>query len=244
MVHGMGDHVLRHEPMIRYFTDHHLNVLAYDQRGHGHSEGPRGHSPDYQALMNDVRQLVAEGSLASPDLPITLYGHSMGGNLVLNYAIRDGRDIRSVIASSPWLGLAFKPPLWKTLLARLAFRFVPRITQQTGLDANRLSHDPQVARSYKEDALVHGKITAGFYVMLLDSGKWAVQHAADLNMPALLVHGTADEITSFDSSQAFVNASAGKASMLSFENLFHEIHHEKERELLFRKIYDWIRQFH
>ncbi|WP_051292974.1 alpha/beta hydrolase [Olivibacter sitiensis] len=242
LVHGMGDHVQRHLPLINYMNGQGICVMAFDQRGHGRSEGLRGHSPSYDILMEDINLLISQAKEYHPHLPIVLYGHSMGGNLVLNYALRNARGIQAVIASSPWLRLAFAPPRWKMLLARLIYKIWPTFQERTGLNAEKLSHNPKVTIDYANDPLVHDKITAAFYVNLLEAGEWAIAHAHELKVPALLLHGSADEITSLEGTKTFTEHAKGKAKLHVFEQLYHEIHNEDENEKLFSLLVDWIRQ--
>lgn len=241
MVHGMGDHAHRHRSLVEYMNRQGLAVLAFDQRGHGHSEGLRGHAPSYSLLMEDVQVLLGQAQKYYPGIPTILYGHSMGGNLVLNYAIRLGIGADVVVASSPWLQLAFQPAPWKVALAKVVYRVFPRLQQQTGLDSSQLSHDPIVTTEYRNDPLVHNKITAAFYVYLLEAAEWAIAHAHQLKVPAFLLHGTGDEITSMEGTKAFVEQSNGKATIKLFDALYHEMHHEKEKDAVFGLILDWCR---
>ncbi len=43
-------------------------------------------------------------------IPVYLYGHSLGGGIVLNYILRHNPKIKGAIVTSPWLRLAFEPP--------------------------------------------------------------------------------------------------------------------------------------
>jgi acylglycerol lipase len=240
LVHGMGEYTGRYGHVADFFNTRGFHVLGFDQRGHGRSEGKRGHTPSYELLQESVSMLVETASVRYPGLPLFLYGHSMGGNLVLNYAIRDGRAIRAVIASSPYLRLAFDPPKWKTGLASLVKNILPGLQQPTGLDASMLSHDASVVKAYKEDTLVHDKITPSFFLTVHEAGEWALLHSAELKVPALVFHGDADKITSSPASEEFVRLSEGKAEFKVFPGLYHETHNEPEKETVLLFVAGWV----
>jgi alpha-beta hydrolase superfamily lysophospholipase len=240
LVHGMGEHTDRYGHVADFFNAKGFHVLGFDQRGHGRSQGKRGHTPSYEILQESVSILTETASTRYPGLPIFLYGHSMGGNLVLNYAIRKGIGIRAVIASSPYLRLAFDPPKWKTGLASLVKNILPGLQQSTGLDASMLSHDPSVVKAYEEDPLVHDKITPSFFLNVHEAGEWALIHAAQLKVPALVFHGDADKITSAPASEEFVRLSEGKAEIKIFPDLYHETHNEAEKEEVLSFVADWM----
>ena len=68
-------------------------------------------------LMDDIASFSQQADQRYAGLPRFLYGHSLGGNLVLNYALRRKPDLRGVIATGPWLKLAFDPPPSQVTLA-------------------------------------------------------------------------------------------------------------------------------
>ena len=63
--------------------ERHCTVLRYDHRGHGQSEGQRGHTPSYDHLLNSVDDLLNKAQEFFPEIPQVLYGHSMGGGTTL-----------------------------------------------------------------------------------------------------------------------------------------------------------------
>ncbi len=123
-----------------------MRCSAFDLRGHGKSDGPRRPHAEFDVLLDDIGNMLDEATGLYPGQPRFLYGHSLGGNLVLNYALRRRPAIAGVISTGPWLRLAFEPPAMKLCLARLMERVWPAFRQSNGLDTRALSHDPQVIR--------------------------------------------------------------------------------------------------
>jgi alpha-beta hydrolase superfamily lysophospholipase len=240
LVHGMGEHCGRYGHVADFFNSRGFSVMGFDQRGHGRSEGKRGHTPSYGLLMESVGMLVKTTSKKYPGVPLILYGHSMGGNLVLNYAWRDGTGIKAVVGSSPYLTLAFDPPKWKTALASLVKNILPGLLQPTGLDTSMLSHDEKVVEDYEADPLVHDQISTSFFFNVHTAGQEAITHAADIKVPALVFHGTGDKITSHEGTRKFAENSNGKAELKLWEGLYHETHNEPEKEQVLSFVADWI----
>lgn len=202
--------------------------------------GPRGHTPTYEALLDDIAAFSKQVDEHYPGLPRFLYGHSMGGNLVLNYTLRRKPELRGVIATGSWLELAFQPPASQVPLGRIMNGIAPGFTQSSKLDAKGLSHDQAVVTAYMNDQLVHDKISARLFVAIYESGLWALEHAAEFPVPLLLMHGAADPITSAKASQEFAERAGDKVTLKLWDSMYHEIHNELEKAEVFKVILDWL----
>jgi alpha-beta hydrolase superfamily lysophospholipase len=214
LVHGLGEHSGRYAHVAAALNAAGYALFGCDLRGHGKSAGPRGHTPAYDALLDDIGRLLDEATARYPGLPRFLYGHSLGGSLVLNFALRrcsgqalrrkptlsgegQSQGVAGVIATSPGLRTATPPPMLKVTIGKLLYNLAPAMQMANGLDRSGLSHDPQVIAAYNADPLVHDRISARLGLDLLRNGEWALAHAAEFPaVPLLLVHGTADRITS------------------------------------------------
>ena len=122
------------------------NGLAFcgmDMRGHGRTDGKRGCIPSYELIMEDVQLFIEWLKKQYSGLPIIIYGHSMGGNFTLNYVLRKKPEIQAVIATSPWLELAFEPPRWKALIGNIFNKLLPSVTMSNGIKAGTLSRDTE-----------------------------------------------------------------------------------------------------
>lgn len=240
VVHGAGEHSGRYMHVADALTQARFAVLALDLRGHGRSGGLRGHTPSYEALLQDLDLLLAEAAQRFPGVPLFLYGHSLGGGLVLYYTLRRRPAVAGVVATSPWLRLAFTPPPWKETLAMLLSRAWPSFPQATGLETDALSHDPAVARAYTTDPLVHNRATSRMYVSCRAAGRWSLAHAAEFPVPLLLMHGTADRITSHEASAAFAAQLPGACELRLWPGAYHELHNEPQRQEVLDAIVAWL----
>ena len=162
LVHGIGEHSARYAHVADAFTRAGYALISFDLRGHGRSEGPRGHTPSFEMFMADIDLLLDEARRRYPGIPRFLYGHSLGGLLVLNYALRRKPDLQGVIATSPGLRTSITEQKTKILLSNVLGSTLPTLSLSTGLDATQISRDPDVVTAYLADPLVHDQATTGY----------------------------------------------------------------------------------
>lgn len=240
LVHGIGEHSGRYVHVADRLTKAGYAMFTFDLRGHGKSEGLRGHIPSYEAIMQDISFLLEIANKKFPQLPAFLCGHSLGGNLVLNYVLRRQPYLKGVIATAPWLRLAFEPPAFKIALGKITNRIWPSFSQKSGLDTNALSHDLEAVHTYKNDPMVHDRISARMFISTYQAGQWALEHASEFSLPLLLMQGGADKIISIEASKEFANKISEKCTFKIWDNLYHEIHNEPEKEEVFKFLIDWL----
>ena len=243
LVHGFGEHSGRYrEEVVPYLSEQGLAVFAFDLVGHGKSDGKRGHCQGYGQLMDLLSDAVAETQNRFPGLPLFLYGHSMGGNLVLNFTLRSGGPQKGIIASSPYLKLAFKPPSWKLFFGRMLQKIAPAVTIPSGLDPAGISRDAKEVQRYQSDPLVHDRVSPAYSFPVIEAGEVILEKAGEIGIPVLVLHGDADPIIDVEGSIAFAKK-APNSQLVLFPGAFHELHHEREREAFFREIGKWLHSF-
>jgi len=239
LIHGLGEHSGRYSHVARFLNKSGYTLIAIDLRGHGKSEGRRGHTPSYETLMNDISHLLQMAKKRYPDCPLFLYGHSLGGNLVINYALRSNPRLNAVIASAPLLRTFFDLPIWKMAMARIMRYLWPTFSTSNGLNVKNLSRDARVVHDYQNDPLVHDRVTTCF-LDIRHAGLWALEYAAKFSLPLLLMHGDADRITSPQASREFAAKMGDRCTLKIFNGLYHEIHNEPESEVVFSCLSEWL----
>lgn len=240
LVHGLGEHTGRYGHLAAALTDNGVALLGFDLRGHGKSGGGRGHTPSYEALLDDITGFLSQAEARYPGVPQFLYGHSLGGNLVLNYPIRCPSNLRGVIATGAWLELAFQPPPAQIRMAKLMNIISPAFSQNNTLNAKDLSHDQAVVTAYEQDPLVHRLISARMFAALYDSGLWALAHAAEFPLPLLLMNGAEDAIVSVKAVRKFAERAGDKVTLKIWEGMYHEVHNESVQAQVFQLMLDWL----
>jgi len=84
-VHGLGEHSGRMDHWAERFNNKDIAFISYDQQGHGKSSGKRGFPTNFQDYLKDLDLLLTNIKEQFPEKPVILYGHSLGGNIVINY---------------------------------------------------------------------------------------------------------------------------------------------------------------
>lgn len=244
LVHGYGEHCRRYDHVAATLNAAGYTMTAFDLRGHGRSDGPRGYTPSYPHLMADIRRFLRLSREKFSDLPTFLYGHSMGGNLSLNYVLRTQPNLAGLIVTSPWLALTDPPNPNLVKVNQFIGRFYqPFAITQPPYEGDVLSRDPVYDDAFQPDPLTHGVISNALYDGVSRAADWVQNHAHELPLPTLLMHGTGDKLTSFDATQQF--AQAAPAAQLTFHawpDYYHELHNDLGKEAVFEVLIEWVEE--
>lgn len=243
IVHGHGEHGERYRYVAERMTSAGFAVAAYDLQGHGRSEGKRGHMSAMDAAIDDTLRVMEEVRERCADIPVVLYGHSMGGNIALNCALRRKPDIEALILTSPWLKLAFNPPAIKEWIGKGVARVLPTLPMSTGLKPEDLFRPSDLdIPPITDDPLNHTTITPRAYMEVQSAGEWALRNGAELSVPLLLLHGNSDRITSFEASRRLASDLGSRCDWQPREGGLHELHNDKDGRVTIDLIIDWIHQ--
>ena len=237
IIHGLGEHQARYAHVAKFYVDNGFQVYSYDQRGHGKSEGKRGHSPGLAYNLDDLERVIK----TIPHQHLFLYGHSFGGNVLANFLLRkQPQYLRGAILTAPWMQLVNEPNIFEFALAKAMNKIFPSYTQNNKLDSSELSNDDESCQDYLEDPLNHNQISARLFSEFYISGKWAIENANKLPVQTLLIHGGNDAIISSKGTIEFTKNSEGLANYKIFENTKHEAHNDLIKEELFAYTLNWM----
>ncbi len=240
LVHGLGEHSGRYAHMAETLNQGGYAVIASDLRGHGKTEGKRGHSPSFNAFMDDMAILMGEYAQRYAGLPCFLWGHSLGGVLVANYVLRRKPKLTGVVITSPGLKTSISDQKMKIQFAKIAGVFMPEMSMPTGLDAKLISRDPAVVERYVNDPLVHGTATLAMAKYTIEAIPWAYAHASEWDLPVLIMHGDADAIAFVSGSEEFASKIAQDCTLKIWSGLWHETHNEPEKEQVLAYALGWL----
>lgn len=241
LIHGFGEHLGRYEHVADFFTKKGLAFAAIDRRGHGQSDGQRGHFPSIDRELDDLTQHLEEAQKRFPDVPTFLYGHSQGGNFGLNLLLRRKPDVAGTIITSPWLTLVEEPPKWLISVSKFLNNILPKLPNDAKVGV--LSRDPEVDKKYAADPLVHGKISVRGAIETMNGAEWLLGLKQKIDVPVLLMHGTGDTITSHESSQQFYNNTQKSVDVKWWDGFYHEMHNEPEKEEVLDYMYQWMKKY-
>jgi len=241
LIHGFGEHIGRYNDLCKKFTDIGFSVYGIDLRGHGKSSGKRGYASSYNLFLKDINVLYEKVIKENANSPIILYGHSFGGNLVINYLLTYPQNkISAAIITSPWLKLSFKPPLFKIILGNIIKHLFPYALTKMNLNVNGLSPKPEVTFNYINDPLIHNKINIKLFYQISNAGIKAIKQIYKVNTPILILHGINDPITSHKASMELIKNASDKITLKLYNISFHELHNTDEVNAIFNDIIIWL----
>lgn len=241
LTHGRGEYSGRYGHVAEALAERGLRLWIYDLRGHGRSGGRRGDVPTYDALLDDLDVVVQRAR--DPGAPLFLLGHSLGGQITLNYLLKRQPECRGAVIGAPYLRLAFKPKRWRRALARAALWLYPSFTQPTPLLWSRLSRDQAHLASFPDLELMHHLISARMYEAVRRGAIDALAGAPKLRVPLLLIHGADDAVTSVEATREFYeHAGSTDKTLRIYPDMLHEPHNEIGRERVIADVIHWIEE--
>lgn len=244
--HGFGEHSDRYGNILEKLKDDDFNIYALDARGHGRSDGKRGHVDQFQYYVNDLMELIYIAREEQKVNKVTLLGHSLGGVIALQYALEgfNQDNLDGLILSSP--GIKIKMDLEKEVkkfLGEILASVLPDTTIDANLDLKYLSHDQSVIDAYKADKLVHGKISFQMGSNLFNLSKALYEKANHIRIPILIIHGEEDGIADVNGSRdLFRHLTSQKKFIKTYPGLYHELMNElpKDREVVLTDIKEFL----
>jgi alpha-beta hydrolase superfamily lysophospholipase len=243
LVHGLGEHLGRHEELAQWLLARGWTVAGHDHRGHGRSDGRRAVIGARDDLVDDLAAGL-DRFRADRGIAPLLFGDSLGGLVALTLALRSPGPLSGLVLSSPALDAGLD--LFQRVLYRVLLLLAPDLPVPTGLKPELLSHDPEVARRWRADPLVHRRITARLLDFIVTAAQDARLHAGQLAVPTLLQFGTEDRFVDPHGSRRFARAAPPDLlTVIEYPWLYHELHHEPEefRQPVREDLERWLGRF-
>ncbi|MFZ5623355.1 MAG: alpha/beta hydrolase [Gemmatimonadota bacterium] len=239
-VHGLGDHSGLYAILAERMVPRGYAVHMLDLRGHGRSEGRRGHIDSWQQFRNDLGSLLRLVQQEEPGRPVVLLGNSLGGCVVLDFTLEQPEGLAGVAAAAPAIG-AVSVPAWLLALGRGLSRVWPTLSLQTGMDLSGISRDAVAARTIVNDPLFHRVGTARLAAEFLRAAERVQERAGALRVPALLLHGAADRMVPPDGSRRFTRAAPRElVTLIEYPGAYHALLADLDRERVMQDLDDWI----
>jgi len=240
-VPGIGEHMHRYDHLAAMYNREGIGFAGVDLPGHGQSDGRRGNIKSFAILREMIDILLKSCNKTFPGTPVYISGQSLGGGIVLDYLLQRNPKVKGAIVMSPWLRLSFEPAKIKLIMASILKYLLPGLTMNTGLNVSHLSHDETVVKNYKTDPLVHGKASLSLFNNAMSAAKHSLEHASELKVPTLILHGSDDMINSPEGSREFA-AKTDRAELKIWDGGYHELHNEPFKDEVFKYIIDWIKR--
>lgn len=249
LIHGLGEHSGRYCAVVEALTAAGYAVFAFDNQGHGRSEGQRGHINRWQDYRENAQAFLQMVRQQEPTAPLFLMGHSLGSLIVLDYVLRCAQspvfqalNIRGIVVSAPPIQpMSSTVSAVRILLARLLSGVFPRLTLNMGLDKSGLSRNREMTEHLAEDPLIHPYVTLRWGSETLDTIEWVKAHIAQLKLPILITHGEDDPImASAGSREIYQQIQTANKSLRLYPGSYHEPHNDLDAAVVVSDLVNWL----
>ncbi len=229
IIHGLGEHSSRYDDFAEYFCKKGYGVYSIDLRGHGKSEGKRGHVNNFKKLIDDSEEMFINIRKENLNVPMVMFGHSLGGCIALNYLCENqSKEIDLAIISSPWLKTVLELPKFIIYIQKILVVLFPSFTLNNRLDPYHLSKNTNKVKKYIKDPLVHNRISLKMFSEVNKAIDKIENESEKINIPVLLLHGKKDNIISFKGTKK-ISKKINNSKLILYEGLYHEPHNDLEK---------------
>jgi acylglycerol lipase len=248
IVHGLAEHRGRYRKVIEHFNANGIAVCSFDHRGHGETASrmmtTRGDVESFDALIADTVSIIDGLKMKYPQLPLFVWGHSMGAAIATLAVSERPTIVRGAITSSPPYAAFDSYSKSQAFMLTWMARLLPAHQRPLPVNPDRLSRDPDVARAYTDDPMVPKAVTLRLLVGLYNATQRGLRAANKLRTPWLLLHGGSDRVAPPIGSQRLHDALGSLDKQIMFwPAARHEIHNEldPERAEFLARVIEWIR---
>jgi alpha-beta hydrolase superfamily lysophospholipase len=246
ITHGQGEHSESYLRVVEALDGMNLQIIVWDWRGHGRSQGRRGYAGHFQEYCDDLEIFLKECLKDSfiQSHPRILLAHSMGGLIQLKSLISHPEwNFTAQVLSSPFLGLAFKLPVIKEVGSQFLYSFLPKVTLWNEIKDEMLSRDPEILKEYPRDILRHNRISAGVFLGAVEAMKFVHDRPDRIAIPTLLQIASADEISSSLENQKFFKNLKCEKILNIYNDFKHEIYNDLGREKVFEDLRNFLNKY-
>ncbi len=241
LVHGYAEHIGRYQPVIDAWVADGIAVFGFDCRGHGRSEGRRGHCNRFSDYLDDFELFVNHWGVSDRPGKWFLLGHSHGGLIAIHDLARRGPQWAGLILSSPYLRLALTPPAAKVFAARLVEKVLPWAPFKNEISFDQLTRDAKAQVLVSRDPLYNRTVTPRWFSESTRAQAQALALGPSLTLPVLVICGGEDPIASTATTRAFFSTvGAREKNYQEYPGMLHETLNEIGKEEVWKQISYWI----
>ena len=245
-VHGAGEHIGRYKHVAKWFNAQGISMVGGDLPGLGQSTEHRGHIEDFNQYVNKLEEWLEYIKKQWPNTPVFLFGHSMGGLIVLRFLEEKNEKLAGAILSSPAISIGVEIPNWQLSTAKILKKVWPTFRLASGIKPHQVSRDPAIVQNYGVDPLNYSKVSISWFFAFqraIDEVWKKAERINQLKLPILFLQAGEDQLVNPNKAVEFVKKLDSKyVTFLLIPELYHEIFNEPEKEQYLELTSKWMKE--
>lgn len=236
ILHSLGEHAGLYSKHAKHWQSKGYNVHVPDMRGHGNSEGIRGHTPSWQHLIDDLHAWCQQIKGTR-----FVVAHATGCITAALYSLQQPNAFVRAAFSAPSTRLPRSLKPRQRLAAKVFGTLTPTRLLTTHIKAKHLSKLPEFHESYQADPLVHKKISLRFFREYLAATHRLDQSIQRYTTPTAIWHGADDPIVEAQFSEDLYQVLHCKPKRrYEMPKLKHSVLQEDQGEIVAQCMLEWL----
>lgn len=271
IAHGMIEHSKRYEDFAKTLTENGYNVYVNDHRGHGKTEkspqdwGYFANEKGFEYLVDDIHTLSEIIKKENENLPLILFGHSMGSFASQYYAIKYSDEIDGLILCGsngdfgPVLNIGsfIVKSVSKIKGRKYNSKFIDKLffgSSNKNFEPVRtkndwLNRDEKEVDKYMQDPMCNFSCACGFYEDFMEGLKFVEKRENILkvrkDLPILIISGDKDAVGNdgkgvLNLKQRYEKYEIEDVKCILYKDARHEILNEINKEEVKNDVVKWI----
>ena len=241
-VHGFAEHSGRYNDFGNYLSSNGYSLCMQDLRGHGLTADTKdlGYVESFDLFLNDLEDFIELMLKRLGFNSAFLFGHSMGGLIVLHYLGRVGKGVYAALTSGAAAIVNISTGSW--LLLSLLNALSPRYRLNLPINPEFLTHDRKVVEEYVNDPLVFKKPTVRVLHELVKASRSVWKYIDNISVPIMMMHGGEDKVVPPRATQEVFNRlKVSDKAMKIYDGMYHEILNELNKKVVYEDILNWLK---
>jgi len=237
IVHDAGDHGGRYLESAHVFAQSRWAVALPDMRGHGRSEGARGHSAGLKEVVRDLAAVQEHLAYRLPVAPKAVIGQGLGALYAAHFALERPGEVAALVLLAPRWRASFDAPKAGGGLFKMFKKPDPTAATRLGVDPEQLSSDAEQRARWTSDPLAHDSISARAAQQSSEVAADVERRLAQLDCPVLVLHGADDRIADPAVSRALASP---RVEVRIIDGARHDLLHERGAAERAAEIAAWL----
>jgi alpha-beta hydrolase superfamily lysophospholipase len=240
MIHGFSAHCGGFRHVADAISRAGFTVTAFDCRGHGRSQGRHGYVKHFSDYGDDLGRVIARARGLSPHLPLAVAAHSHGVAVTLDALFRGAIAIDALVAAAPYLALKMPVPLYKRAIAPVLAAVWPTLAMSNQIEPALTCRSPEACAAMAADPLIRHVATPRWFKEVTATQARLRRSASLLKVPTFMPVAGADRLVDPAAAVAFARDAGPIVELKVYEQLFHELYLEPERDVVIGDVVAWL----